>query len=121
MSKFDSIDQADGGTEVNFDVNPVLGADEQAELLQILKEFSDVFALDPKKPTRTNLGEHIINTEGAQPVKQPLRRMPPRWEEEANRQVEEMLRNGICRPSKSPWNSSIVFGQEEGWIHEVCD
>ena len=59
--------------------------------------------------TQTNLGEHVIDTKAAQPVKQPLRRIPPKWEDEANRQVGEVLRNGICRPSKSPWNSSIVL------------
>ena len=25
-----------------------------------------------------------------------------------NRQIE-MLQNGICRPSKSPWSSSVIF------------
>ena len=45
----------------------------------------------------------------APPSKQPLRKMAPNWEEEANRQVEEMLRNGVCSPSKSPWNSEVVL------------
>ena len=99
----------DSGSVIHFDINPELDYNRQEVLTQLLWEFMDVFALDPKKPTQTNLGEHVIDTNAAQPVKQPLRRIPPKWEDEANRQVGEMLRNGICRPSKSPWNSSIIL------------
>ncbi|KAI6648168.1 Transposon Ty3-I Gag-Pol polyprotein [Oopsacas minuta] len=101
--------QADNTSEIHYDINPKLDGERREGLARLLCEFADVFVLDPKKPTRTNLGEHLIYTNGAQPVKQPLRRMPPIWEAEVNCQVEEMLRNSVCRPSKSPWNSSIVL------------
>ena len=68
-----------------------------------------VFVIYPWKHTQTNLGKHAIDTQGAYPVKQPLGRMAPKWEEEANREVEEMLRNEICLPPNSPWNGSVVL------------
>ena len=37
------------------------------------------------------------------------RRIPPSWEEEVSRQVGEMCRNGICRPSNSAWSSDVVL------------
>ena len=35
--------------------------------------------------------------------------MSPGTEAEINRQIEQMLRNGICRPSNSPWSSPVVM------------
>ena len=55
------------------------------------------------------LGEHVIDTGSAQPIKQRPRRASPNAEAEINKQVEEMLDNGICRVSKSPWSSSVVL------------
>ncbi|KAI6648335.1 hypothetical protein LOD99_12144 [Oopsacas minuta] len=69
--------QADNTSEIHYDINPKLDGERREGLARLLCEFVDVFVLDPKKPTRTNLGKHLIDTNGAQPVKQPLRRMPP--------------------------------------------
>ena len=35
--------------------------------------------------------------------------VPPKWEVEIERQLEEMLKNGVCRPSHSPWASNVVL------------
>ena len=35
--------------------------------------------------------------------------MSPQQEEETNRQAEEMLRNGIIRPSNSPWAHNVIL------------
>ena len=31
------------------------------------------------------------------------------WEEEINKQIDEMLGNGVCRPSNSPWSSNVIL------------
>ena len=70
-----------------------------------------MFAQNPKRPGRTKVNEceHAIITGDVQPVKNRPRRVPPQWKENIELQVEEMLRNGIIRPSKSPWASDVVL------------
>ena len=56
--------------EFDFDINPDLPEHQRSQLKSLLDEFSDCFAADPKRPTLTNLGEHVIETvSGARPVK----------------------------------------------------
>ena len=35
--------------------------------------------------------------------------MSPQQEEEVNRQVEKMVKDGIARPSNSPWSSNVIL------------
>ena len=46
----------------------------------------------------------------------------PQQEEEVNRQAEEMIRNGIARPSSSPWGSNLILvKKQEGSTRFVID
>ncbi|KAI6658406.1 Retroviral-like aspartic protease 1 [Oopsacas minuta] len=45
----------------------------------------------------------------ATPIKERARRMQPKWEAEVERQLDEMVTNGVCRPSHSPWAINVVF------------
>ena len=73
-------------------------------------EFKDRFAVNPPKPSDTQIGEHQIDVlPTARPVKVKRFRMSPQQEEEVNRQAEEMIRNGIARPSSSPWGSNLIL------------
>lgn len=75
-----------------FDINPNLTVEEKFEMLKLLEEYSDCFASNPKKPTATNVGEHVIKTTpDARPVKAKRFRMSPQDEEEVNKQVEQMV------------------------------
>ena len=77
-------------------------------------EFKDRFAANPKKPSVTQIGEHqidVLPTAGL--VKAKCFRMSPQQEEEVNRQAEEMIRNGIARPSSSLWRSNVILVKEQ--------
>ena len=50
-----------------------------------------------------------IDTGNAAPVRSRAARIPPRWEEEINRQLDEMLEQGLCQASNSPWASNVVL------------
>ena len=81
-----------------------------------------MFAVDPKKPKRTHTMEHRIDTGDALPVKFKQRRVPVAYEDEINRQVDEMLRNDIIRPSCSPWNAPLLLvGKKDGSQRFACD
>ena len=92
-------DQADSITEFDFDINPDLPEEQQDQLRELLIEFSDRFAKDTKKPTLTNVGEHVIETTpGARPVKCKKYRLSPEQEEEVKRQANKMVEDGVARP-----------------------
>ena len=50
--------------------------DQKKKVNNLLKEYEDVFAANPKKPKRTTVTEHQIITGDSLPVKQKTRRIP---------------------------------------------
>ena len=86
-----------------------LTGEQIGQLQNLVLQYSDVFADNPKKPNRTNLMEHRIITENALPVHTKTRRIPAAWSKEVNDQIEEMLKHDIIRPSSSPWNSPLLL------------
>ena len=94
----------------------------KARVVNLLKKYNDIFTDDPKKPSRNNLLSHDIITETAKPTYIKPRRIPMGWEKEVNSQVEEMLKNNIIRPSKSPWNAPIILVKKKDQsMRFVCD
>ena len=51
----------------------------------------------------------MINTGNCQPVRSKIRGLPPKWNDEIESQIKEMLDNEICRPSNSPWSSQVLL------------
>ena len=98
-----------------------LSDDEKARLMAVVEKHSDVFARNPKKPKQTSV-IHPIVTDETMPVKSRYYRVPVAWEQEVNKQIQEMLENGIIRPSSSPWNSPIILvKKKDGTMRFVCD
>ena len=71
----------------------------------MLLEFEDVFALNPKKPLVTHMTKYVIDTGNTIPVRAKNIGVSPQVENEINTQVQQMLENGLVKPSKSPWAS----------------
>ena len=85
---------------------------QQRQLTQLLEQYQDIFSQDDEKIGQTPVLEHTIRTRG------PLVWLPYHrqnltvWQEEAE-QLQQMLDNGIIRPSSSPWASSVVMVSEK--------
>ena len=94
------------GDETDLSAYPHLTASELEALSLLLEEFSDVFS---ERPGKTKMCEHPIETGTSTPVRVRPRRLPPRWEEEINTQLYDMLTQNICRPSISTWASDVVL------------
>ena len=115
-------DQTDSTNEFDFDINPDLPEEQQDQLRELLNEFSDRFAKDTKKPTLTNVGEHIIETTpGARPVKCKKYRLSPKQEEEVKRQANKMVEDGVARPSNSWAHNVILVKKKDGTQRFVVD
>ena len=52
--------------------------------------------------------EHFIDTGNAIPVKVPPRPIPFHYTERVTKQLEDMAKEGIIRPSNSPWCAPAV-------------
>ena len=93
-------------------VNATLPPLEKAQLISLLKEYTDVFAweyhempgLDP------NLVAHALNVElGAKPVVQPMWTFHPDVEAQIIQEVQKLLMVGFIKPIMHPkWLSNIV-------------
>ena len=69
---------------------------------------------------RTGIIRHKIPTGSARPIKQPLRRLPVHMNEEAEGQINDMLRKDVIQPSSSPWASGIVMVQKKDGSKRFC-
>ena len=92
-----------------FDIDPELSHEQRRAMLDVLRKHKSVFAVNPKSPREIHGVEHRITLIDHRPIRyRPLRVSPP-TESEISRQIEEMLANGIVRPSESPWGSRIIL------------
>ena len=73
---------------------------QRTELGALLEEYRTLF---DDRPGRAPGCEHVIDTGRAAPARTRPNRIPPRWEQEINTQLDEMLAQKLCWPSSSPW------------------
>src|SRR5437763_10347347 len=81
---------------------------------ELLRKNEDIFIKDKYEVGRTNVVKHTINTGNEKLIKQRARRLLVKEKELEKEHIEEMLKKGIIRKSKSSWASSIVFVQKKG-------
>ena len=84
-----------------------LNSEERESLLKIISRNSNVFYLEGTDLSFTNLIKHRIETRDELPVHAKSYRYPYCHKQEVQRQISEMLSQGIIRPSTSPWCSPI--------------
>ena len=75
---------------------------------ELLWEFRDVFSWDGSYG-KTHLIKHYIPLKkGTRPIASKVRPMNPILESNFKTQLDEWIRHGIVKPSKSEWNSTVV-------------
>jgi len=78
-------------------------SDQQNQLQQLLKEFTDVLQ---SKPGRTYLVEHFIDTGNASPIHCPLYRVSLAYCDLVKAEQDQLLESG---PSSSQWAAPLVL------------
>lgn len=84
-----------------------LNQEERVQLFKLIKNYSQVLHKPGDKLTFSNKVKHVINTTDELPVHTKSYRYPYVHKEEVNKQVNQMLEDGIIQPSNSPWSSPI--------------
>ena len=68
---------------------------------------------------RTDLVKHKIDTGDAAPIRQRPRRVPMHMQDEARKQVQDLIDNDLVEPSSGPWASAVVLVKKKDntWRH----
>jgi hypothetical protein len=102
-------------------------ADRTDELLtaasrRVLSAYRDVFpeALPPGLPPPREVDHKIELVPGAQPQSRPTFRLSATELAELKQQLEELVKAGFIRPSKSPFGAPILFVKKKDGTMRMC-
>lgn len=84
-----------------------LNDEEKTSISNICNEFNDIFHLPTDLLTRTTAASHEIQTSDNIPIQTKIYRYPQIHKDEVNDQINKMLKQGIIKPSISPWCSPL--------------
>ncbi len=82
--------------------------------------FQDSFSKDEYDLGLTHLIEHCIDVGDHGPIKQAPRRVPIAFASEEENVIKEMAKQGIIRPSTSPWASPICLVRKSQEDTTMC-
>jgi len=84
-----------------------LNKEEQENIIKLIANSQDRFHILGEKLTATHVLQHQITTTDDHPINTRQYRFPQVHKEEINKQVEDLLQEGIVKPSQSPYNTPI--------------
>lgn len=91
-----------------------------SDVVMLLTSYSDVFSQGDHDIGRTDKVKHSIHTTCLAPIRQRPRRHPMGQREEVEKQIEDMLKRGIIKPSASSWSSPIVLVDKKDGSKRFC-
>jgi hypothetical protein len=93
---------------------------EKQKAIDLMAEFSDIFALHELELGQTKGTTHKIHVTDEVPFKERYRHIPKHQMEEVRNMIEEMLRIGVIKESKSPWCNAVVLARKKGGELRLC-
>lgn len=84
-----------------------LNVEEYSTLLSLAKDYRDIYYVEGERLTFAHDIKHVIRTTDENPVYTKSYRHPYIHKEEIQKQMQNMLDQGIIRPSYSPWSSPL--------------
>ena len=91
------------------------------EEVPVVCEYPDVFPEElPGMPPDRDIEFIIELVPGTGPIAQKPYRMNPQELDELKKQLDDMLRKGLIRPSASPWGSPVIFVDKRDGTTRLC-
>ena len=84
---------------------------------QVVEEHKSLFS---QQIGRTNITHHFIDTGNAPPVKVQPRPIPFHYVDKVQKQLTDMVNEGIIRPSSSPWCAPAVYVPKPNGDIRIC-
>lgn len=103
--------------ETTSDSGPVIS---DTQLQQLLQEFQDIFATPTDLPPSRPFDHHIPLIPGSIPVNSRPYRYSPFHKTEIEKQVAQLLENGLIVPSVSPFASPVLLVQKKDGSWRFC-
>ena len=97
-----------------------VSATHRAQLLNVLRKKIRAFVKHKRDYGRTHLIKHTIDTGDTPPVRSGLQRMSPPQREIVEKQIKEMLEDGVIKPSTGPYSSPIVLVKKKSGDIRFC-
>ena len=97
-----------------------LNEEQVSTMLNLLREFQDVFSHGDSDLGRYTTVCHTIDTQGADPVRQRMRRTPLAFLGEEEKVLNTMLGQGVLQPSSSDWASAPVLVRKKDGSVRCC-
>ena len=92
-------------------VTPELTEEQQVDLQLVLEEFGDVVT---GKLGKVKNYKDTISTGDIDPISSHPYRIAPGWRTDLKGEIDELLKQGIIVPSRSPWSSPMVPVRKHG-------
>ena len=89
-------------------------------LPELLKKYESTISLHELDLGWTDLVTHTIDTGDAKPIRQQLRRHPPAHQVDIDRQVSDLLAQGVIEPAARPWSSNVVLARKADGSWRCC-
>lgn len=90
------------------------------EISALLHKFAVVFSAPVELPPVRSCDHSIPLVAGAQPVNIRPYRYPPSLKDEIEKQVSDMMQQGLIRPSSSSFSSSVLLVRKKDGTYRFC-
>ena len=101
-------------------VDSGLTREQKREMHCLLNEYSDVFSKSDHDLGRTSVVTHQIPTGDTAPCRQRNYRQPYHLRQEAERQTQKLLEQGVIEESTSPWSSPVLMVPKKDGTYRFC-
>ena len=92
------------------------------DLIRLLNQYRENISLPGEAPGRTNVMRHVIRLSTEKPLYTPQYRVQGIHQKPLDDVIDDMLKEGVIRESKSPYNSPIVVvPKPDGSIRPCVD